>query len=86
MVSLLSFLIVGFVVGLIARALLSGPGPKGLIKTTILGVAGSFMGGFLGYVLFDKNLSNGAFQPSGFLGSLIGAVIVLLIYRQLARR
>lgn len=84
--SILSFLIVGFIVGLIARALLSGPGPKGLIKTTVLGVAGSFMGGFLGYLLFDKDLGNGALQPSGFLGSLIGAVLVLLIYRQLARR
>lgn len=84
--SILWFLIVGFVVGLIARALLSGPGPKGLIKTTGLGVVGSFLGGFLGYVLFDKDLGNGAFQASGFLGSLIGAVIVLLIYRKLARR
>lgn len=84
--SIIWFLIVGFVVGLIARALLSGPGPKGLIKTTLLGVAGSFMGGFLGYLIFDKDLAKGAFQPSGFIGSLIGAIIVLLIYRKFARR
>lgn len=84
--SIIWFLIVGFVVGLIARALLSGPGPRGLVKTTLLGVAGSFMGGFLGYLIFDENLADGAFQPSGFIGSLIGAVIVLLIYRKFARR
>lgn len=86
MISLLGFLIVGFVVGLIARALVSGPGPKGLIKTTLLGVAGSFVGGFLGYLVTGKDLGDGAIQASGFLGSLIGAVLVLFIYRAMARR
>ncbi len=86
MFSILGFLVVGFVAGLIARALLSGPGPKGLIKTTLLGVAGSFVGGFLGYLLFDKDLGNGAIQASGFFGSVIGAIVVLFGYRAMARR
>ena len=82
----LSTLIVGFVVGLLARALVSGPSPTGCLPTALLGIVGSFVGGFLGYVIFGKDPSGGAFQPSGFLGSLVGAVIVLLIYRKLADR
>jgi uncharacterized membrane protein YeaQ/YmgE (transglycosylase-associated protein family) len=83
---LITFLFVGFISGLIARALVSGPSPTGLIKTTVLGVIGSFVGGFIGYLLFDKDLGEGALQPSGLLGSVVGAVIVLLIYRRSARR
>ncbi len=79
---ILTFLIIGFLAGLIARALVSGPGPKGLIRTTVLGIVGSFVGGFLGYVLFHRDLSEGALQPSGIIGSIIGAVLVLLIYRR----
>lgn len=84
--SLITFLFVGFLAGLLARALVSGPSPKGLVKTTTLGVIGSFVGGFLGYVIFDKDLGKGAFQVSGFLGSLIGAVLVLVVYRRYAER
>ena len=79
---LLTFLIVGFFAGLVARALVSGPSPKGCLPTAVLGMVGSFVGGFLGYVLFNRDVTKGAFQTSGFLGSVIGAVIVLLIYRR----
>lgn len=80
--SLLTFLVVGLLAGIIARALISGPSPNGLIRTTLLGVAGSFVGGWLGYVLFDKDLGGGAFQRSGLLGSILGSMIVLLVYRR----
>ena len=82
---LITFLFIGFLSGLIARALVSGPGPKGLVRTTGLGIAGSFVGGFLGYVVFDHDLGEGAIQVSGLLGSIIGAVLVLLIYRRTRR-
>lgn len=78
---LITFLIVGFVAGLIARALVSGPGPGGCLGTTALGMAGSLVGGFLGYIIFDKDIAKGAFQTSGLLGSIVGAVLVLLVYR-----
>ncbi len=84
--SIVMFLVVGFVAGLLARAIVSGPGPKGLIRTTVLGVIGSFVGGFLGYAIFDKDLAESAFQVSGLVGSLIGAVLVLLLYRWVAAR
>jgi len=85
---LFTFLVVGFVAGLIARALVSGPGPRGLIRTTVLGVIGSFVGGFIGYLLFGKDFDEGALQVSGLVGSVLGAVLVLLVYRRtrLARR
>ena len=82
---IISFLFVGFFAGLIARALVSGPGPKGLIRTTLLGILGSFVGGFIGYLLLDKDLTDGAFQSAGFFGSIIGAVVVLLITRRFSK-
>ena len=48
--------------------------------TIVLGIVGSFVGGFLGYLIFHKDASGGFFQPSGIIGSIIGAVIVLLIW------
>ena len=82
---IITFLFVGFIAGLIARALMSGPGPSGLIGTTVLGVIGSLVGGFLGYILFNKDLDEGAFQISGLFGSIIGAMIVLWVYRRMNR-
>lgn len=84
--SLIVFLFVGFIAGLIARALVSGPGPKGLIPTTILGVIGSFVGGFLGNILFGYDAAEGALRPAGLFGSVVGAVIALLVYRSVAAR
>ncbi len=81
---LITFLFIGFVAGLLARALVSGPSPTGLIGTTVLGVVGSLVGGFLGRVIFDKDPGSGLFQTSGFIGSLVGAIIVLLVYRRVA--
>ena len=83
---LLWLLIVGFIVGLIARSLVPGRHDLGVGGTILLGVVGSFVGGFLGYVLLDSDPGEGAFQPSGFIGSIIGAVIALWIYRSLKRR
>ena len=57
----------------------------GFWATVLLGIVGSFIGGFLGYVLFGKDLGDGAIQASGIFGSIIGAVIALLIYRAMNR-
>lgn len=79
--SFLTLLIVGLVAGLIARALVPGRDSMGILATLILGVVGSFVGGFLGYLLFDHDFASGAIQASGIIGSVIGAIIALLIYR-----
>ena len=54
--------------------------------TIVLGIIGSFVGGFLGYLLFHKDAQDGFFQPSGIIGSIIGAVIVLLICTRVGQR
>jgi uncharacterized membrane protein YeaQ/YmgE (transglycosylase-associated protein family) len=70
-------LIVGVIAGYLARLLVPGPDPMGFGATLLLGIVGSFVGGFLGYVIFDR----GALQASGIIGSIIGAIIALLIWR-----
>jgi len=83
---ILTILIVGAIAGFVARLLVPGPDPMGVVATIILGIVGSFIGGFLGYILFNKDLDEGGLQPSGLIGSIIGAVIALLIYRAVNRR
>jgi len=78
-------LIVGAIAGYLGRALVPGPDPMSVVGTIALGVIGSFVGGFLGYVLFDKDLGEGALQPSGIVGSVIGAVVALLIFNATSR-
>jgi len=73
--------IVGIIAGYVARLLVPGPDPIGFGATLVVGVVGSFIGGFLGWALFGKDLEEGALQTSGLIGSVIGAIIVLLIYR-----
>jgi uncharacterized membrane protein YeaQ/YmgE (transglycosylase-associated protein family) len=77
------FLIVGLIAGFIARALVPGPDPMGWLGTMILGIVGSFVGGTLGALVFGGNLDLSA---SGLVGSIIGAIIVLLIWRAMSSR
>jgi uncharacterized membrane protein YeaQ/YmgE (transglycosylase-associated protein family) len=83
---LIWLLVIGLIAGFLARLLVPGRDPMSILGTIVLGIVGSFLGGFLGYVLFGKDLDEGALQPSGIIGSIIGAVIALLIYRALTRR
>jgi uncharacterized membrane protein YeaQ/YmgE (transglycosylase-associated protein family) len=78
--------VIGLVAGFLARALVPGPDPMSVGATILLGVVGSFIGGFLGWALFGKDLDEGALQPSGLLGSIIGAIIALLVYRAVSSR
>jgi uncharacterized membrane protein YeaQ/YmgE (transglycosylase-associated protein family) len=54
--------------------------------TIVLGIIGSFVGGFLGYLIFHKDASSGALQPAGIVGSIIGAIIVLLLWTRVGSR
>lgn len=78
---ILTLLIVGAIAGFIARLVVPGRDPMGMLATIVLGIVGSFIGGFLGYLLFNRDTTEGALQPSGILGSIVGAIIALLIYR-----
>jgi uncharacterized membrane protein YeaQ/YmgE (transglycosylase-associated protein family) len=77
------WLIVGLIAGALARLLVPGRDPMGIVGTLVLGLVGSLIGGFLGD-LFESG--DQSFSPSGLIGSIIGAVIALLIYRAVVGR
>ena len=79
-------ILIGAVAGFIARALVPGRDSMSVGATVALGIVGSFVGGFLGYVLMGKDLADGALQPSGLIGSIIGAVLALLVYNAATHR
>ena len=76
--SILLFLLFGFVVGLIARALVPGNQNLGIIKTTALGAVGSFVGGLLGNLISGNPL--GTMHSAGWIGSIIGAIVLLAVF------
>ncbi|GBE67167.1 hypothetical protein MFM001_36290 [Mycobacterium sp. MFM001] len=74
-------IIVGLVVGAIARLIVPGRQSMGLIATALLGIAGSFVGGTLGALIFDHQFIPRQPTAHPFLGALVGAVILVLIYK-----
>jgi uncharacterized membrane protein YeaQ/YmgE (transglycosylase-associated protein family) len=74
--------IFGLIVGLIARFLMPGKDSMGLIMTAVLGIAGSLLGTFLGRTLFGK----GPYYQAKWLMSILGALILLFLYRVLFTR
>lgn len=82
---LLYLIIVGIIAGAIARLLVPGRDSMSVMATMALGIVGSFVGGFLGAVLFGTDFDEGYFQASGLFGSIVGAIIVLLIVRATSR-
>jgi uncharacterized membrane protein YeaQ/YmgE (transglycosylase-associated protein family) len=83
---IITMIVVGLIAGALARLLVPGKQSMSILTTMVLGIVGSFVGGFLGYLLFHKDASEGFFQPSGLIGSVIGAIIVLLIWTRVGNR
>jgi len=80
MLHLIWSIIVGFIVGLIARAILPGADHLGFWMTSIIGIGGSVIGGFIG-ALIKKPADGAMFHPAGFVMSIIGAVVLLYAMR-----
>ena len=83
---IIGIIVFGLIAGALARLLVPGRQHMSIAATMALGIVGSFVGGFLGYLLFHHDARNGYFQPSGLVGSVIGAIIVLLIWTRSGQR
>lgn len=81
---IISMLIIGLIAGALGRLIVPGKQNMSIPMTILLGVIGSFVGGFLGYLIFHKDASDGWFQPAGIIGSVIGAVIVVALWTKFA--
>lgn len=79
-IGIISTIVVGFVIGLIARALLPGADKLGFWLTSFLGIGGSLVGGLIGSLLSKS--PDGRFRPAGILLSIVGAVLLLWGYNQ----
>ena len=86
MLWIIGAIIIGLIAGFLARAVVPGDDPMGIGGTLLLGLVGSLIGGFLGYVIFGADADDGAVQAAGLIGSFIGAVIALLIWRAIQSR
>jgi uncharacterized membrane protein YeaQ/YmgE (transglycosylase-associated protein family) len=80
--SIIWILLIGLVIGAVAKLLTPGRDPGGCIITMLIGIAGSFVASFLGPKLgwYEPG------QPAGFIASVVGAMLLLLLYRLIARR
>ena len=82
MIAILSWIIFGLIVGALAKLVMPGNDPGGFIVTILLGIAGAVVGGMLGRAMGFY----GAEQTAGYLMSIVGAIILLALYRMVARR
>ena len=85
MLSLLWLLVVGLIAGFLARALVPGKDSMSLLGTLLLGVSGSVVGGLILGLIFGGFRDRG-FSPAGIIGSVLGAVLVLVIYNRFSAR
>jgi uncharacterized membrane protein YeaQ/YmgE (transglycosylase-associated protein family) len=82
MFGILGWIIFGLVVGVVAKLLMPGRDPGGMVVTILLGIAGAVVAGFLGRTLgwYEPG------QPAGFVFATIGAILLLLVYRMMVKR
>jgi len=82
---IVSIVVIGLIAGALVRLVVPGRQDLSIPMTIVVGI-GSFVGGFLGYLIFHQNAQDGFFNNSGVIGAFIGAVIGLLIWTTVANR
>jgi uncharacterized membrane protein YeaQ/YmgE (transglycosylase-associated protein family) len=83
---IIAFIILGLLAGAIAKAILPGDDPGGIIVTALIGIAGALIGGFLAGAIFNADPMDEFFDISTWLTAIIGSIILLLIYRMVVGR
>ena len=83
---IIAFIILGLLAGIIAKAILPGADPGGFIITAVIGIVGALLGGFLASALFGGDPLDEFFDISTWLTAIIGAIILLVIYRMVTNR
>jgi uncharacterized membrane protein YeaQ/YmgE (transglycosylase-associated protein family) len=81
-VSIIGFIIIGIIAGYLGRLLMPGKQKMGFVQTALLGMGGSLVGGILGSLIFEGDLDLSA---AGFIGSIIGVLIVLFIMERMGK-
>ena len=85
MLNIVSWIVVGLIAGALARLIMPGRDPMGIFATIVLGIIGSLVGGFVSMAIWRNN-NTSAFQGSGLLLSIVGAIVVLWIWRMVKSR
>jgi uncharacterized membrane protein YeaQ/YmgE (transglycosylase-associated protein family) len=82
--AIIGWIVFGLVVGALARLLMPGDQPMGIILTILLGIAGSFVGGYIGSLVAGRGLD--VAQPASWIGAILGALLLLFLYGMFARK
>ncbi len=83
---IIAFVILGAIAGALVKALMPGDDPGGWIVTTIIGIVGALLGGFIAGALFDADPLDEFFDISTWLTAIVGSIILLVIYRLIVSR
>jgi len=86
MMGFIWMLIIGLIAGALARLIMPGRDPMGIVMTIILGIVGSILGGLVSRAIWGTDTPESGFRPAGLLLSIIGAILVLWIYRMIKSR
>ena len=87
MLSFIWWLIIGLIAGAIARLIMPGRDAMSWVATMLLGIVGSIVGGLISWAIWGADTArNGGFHPAGLILSIVGAVVVLWIWRMIGRR
>ncbi|MFF7441800.1 GlsB/YeaQ/YmgE family stress response membrane protein [Streptomyces sp. NPDC008122] len=82
---ILAWILLGLLAGIIAKMVMPGKDPGGIIVTTLIGIAGALLGGWLGKVIFHVDSVDGFFEVSTWIAAIVGSLILLLVFRLFAR-
>ena len=83
---IIAFIVLGLIAGVIAKAIMPGDDPGGFIITAIIGIVGALLGGFIAGAIFDADPLDEFFDISTWLTAIVGAIVLLLIYRLVVDR